>query len=149
MSSLASRSRNRQSLFLPQCEWPSFTPIQNTLYIWIFLFLDGELEDKILCPEWWQASPNSIFFQFLHDFCSVLLVVLSSQISELYDILCVCTFWFCIAFCSQDISIHSVAIENASVFVIPHPFPLNWIFNIILSSTEWLSSAPDVLLVTR
>jgi len=111
-----------------------------------FYLLGGELEDKILCPELWQAFPNSICLQFLHAFCSVLLVVLSSQIPELYDILSVCTFWFCIAFYSQEISNHTVATESASVFVILHPFPLNWIFNIILSSTrgstEWLSSAP-------
>jgi hypothetical protein len=39
--------------FLPQCEWPSFTPIQNkgkiiVLYFLIFIFLDSKLQDKIL-----------------------------------------------------------------------------------------------------
>jgi hypothetical protein len=39
-----------QPMFLPQCEWPSFTPIQynrqNYIYILIFKFLDNKLEAK-------------------------------------------------------------------------------------------------------
>jgi len=43
--------KHPQPTFLPQYQWPSFTPIQNNrqnkiLYILIFKFLDGKLEDK-------------------------------------------------------------------------------------------------------
>jgi len=46
---------NTHPMFLPQCQWPSFTPIQNkimVLYILIFKFLDSKLEDKRFCTEW-------------------------------------------------------------------------------------------------
>jgi hypothetical protein len=44
---------------LPQCERPSFTPIQKSgnfifLYILIVKFLDSKLEDKTFCTEWQQ-----------------------------------------------------------------------------------------------
>ena len=35
-------------LFLPQCQWPSFTPIQNNILI--FKFLDSNIEEKISAP---------------------------------------------------------------------------------------------------
>jgi hypothetical protein len=46
-----------QPMFLPQCERPSFTPIQNNrqiivLFILIFVFLDNKLEDRRSCTEW-------------------------------------------------------------------------------------------------
>ena len=49
--------------FLPQCQRPSFTPIQTTgkitvLYILIFKFLDSNLEDKRFCTEWYQVLPD-------------------------------------------------------------------------------------------
>jgi len=49
--------------FLPQCQWPSFTPIQNTgkiivLYILSFKFLDSNLEDKRFCTKLYHAFPD-------------------------------------------------------------------------------------------
>ena len=49
--------KHPQLSFLPQCQRPSFTPIQNTrqimfLYILIFKFLESHLEDKRFCTEW-------------------------------------------------------------------------------------------------
>ena len=54
---------NTLSLLLPQCEWPSFTPIQKTdkiivLYNLSFTFLDRKLEDKKFCTKWKQAFPD-------------------------------------------------------------------------------------------
>ena len=52
-----------QSTFLPQCEWPSFTPIQNnrqnysSVYFNI-IFLDSKLEDKKFSTAWQQAFPD-------------------------------------------------------------------------------------------
>ena len=48
--------KHPQPKFLPQCQRPSFTPIQNNwqnivLYILIFKFLDNQLEDKRFCTE--------------------------------------------------------------------------------------------------
>jgi len=47
--------KHPQPTFLPQCERPSFTPIQNYRQncscILIFIFLDSKLEDKIFCTE--------------------------------------------------------------------------------------------------
>jgi hypothetical protein len=46
-----------QPAFLPQLEWPSFTPIQNnrqtysSVYL-IYTFLGSTLEDKRFCTEW-------------------------------------------------------------------------------------------------
>jgi hypothetical protein len=48
--------KQSQSLFLPQCQRPSFTPIKTSkimvLYILTFKFLDSKLEDKRFCTEW-------------------------------------------------------------------------------------------------
>jgi hypothetical protein len=45
-----------QPMFLPQCEWPSFTTVKSNrkiivLYILIFIFWDSELEHKKFCTE--------------------------------------------------------------------------------------------------
>ena len=49
-------------MFLPQCERPSFTPIQNrqihSLCILVFAFLDIKLEDAEFCTEWQQANSH-------------------------------------------------------------------------------------------
>jgi hypothetical protein len=52
-------SNTPQSMFLPQCQRPCFTPIRVqkkrqiiVLCILIFVFLDSKLEDKIFCTEW-------------------------------------------------------------------------------------------------
>jgi hypothetical protein len=49
--------KHPQPMILPQCQWPSFTPIQNrgniiVLYMLIFKFLDCNLEDKRFCTDW-------------------------------------------------------------------------------------------------
>jgi hypothetical protein len=48
--------KNPQSMFLPQSERPSFTPIQhnwqNFLYILVFRFFDMRREDKRFWTEW-------------------------------------------------------------------------------------------------
>ena len=50
--------KHPQLPFLPQCQRPSFTPIQNnrqnysSIYILIFKFVDSNLEDKRFCTEW-------------------------------------------------------------------------------------------------
>ena len=48
--------KHPQSMFLPQCEPLSFTPIQNTgkiivLYILIFKYFDSKLKDKRFCTK--------------------------------------------------------------------------------------------------
>ena len=53
--------KHPQPMFLPQCQWPSFTPIQNkgkiiALYISVFKFLDSKLEDKRFCSKWLKYS---------------------------------------------------------------------------------------------
>jgi hypothetical protein len=52
-----------QLMFLPQCEWPTLTPIQTTgkiifLYIIIFMYLHSKLEDKRFCTEQQEAFPD-------------------------------------------------------------------------------------------
>ena len=49
--------KHPQPTFLPQCERPSFTPIQNNRQNYIFIYLnlkfsDSKLEDKRFCIEW-------------------------------------------------------------------------------------------------
>jgi len=50
--------KHPQPAFLPQCQWPGFTPIQNhgqtysSIYILIFKSLDSNLEDKRFCTKW-------------------------------------------------------------------------------------------------
>ena len=51
--------------FLPQCEQPSFTPIQNNsniilLYFLIFKLLDSNVDYKRFCTEWQHALPEFI-----------------------------------------------------------------------------------------
>ena len=43
-----------QPAFLPHFEWPSFTPIQNNivLYILMLIYLGIKLEDKRFCTKW-------------------------------------------------------------------------------------------------
>ena len=49
--------KHPQLPFLPQCQRPSFTPIQNnmqnysSIYTLIFKFLDSNLEDERFCTE--------------------------------------------------------------------------------------------------
>jgi len=48
--------KHPQPTFVPQCQRPSFIPIQNNrqnivLYILIFKYLDSELENEIFCTE--------------------------------------------------------------------------------------------------
>ena len=55
-------SKHPQPMFFPQCERPSFTPIQNNSHSYnsvtlIFIILDSKVADKRFCPEWWQAFP--------------------------------------------------------------------------------------------
>jgi len=74
--------KNPQPLFLPQCERPSFTPIQTrqnySLAYMFFIFLDRKLEDKRFC----NHSLTSICSYFLHERNSDLLGL--SQIFELF-----------------------------------------------------------------
>jgi hypothetical protein len=56
-SSQHSILKHPQATFLPQCQRPSFTPIQSTgkiivLHISTFRFLDSYLEHKRFCTEW-------------------------------------------------------------------------------------------------
>jgi len=56
--------KHPQPPFLPQCQRPSFTPIQynrqnySSIHILICIFLDSNLEDKRFCTEWQQAFPD-------------------------------------------------------------------------------------------
>jgi hypothetical protein len=55
--------KHPQPKFLPQCDRPSFTPIQITgkiifLYTLIFIFLDSKLTDKDAAPNDSKHSPN-------------------------------------------------------------------------------------------
>ena len=61
--------KHPQTTFLPQCEGPSFTPIQNrqnySSVILIFVFLDSNLEDRVPVPNDSELSLTSIWTPYI------------------------------------------------------------------------------------
>jgi hypothetical protein len=60
--------KHPQSTFLPQCERPSFTPVQNnrqnfiSVYLNFYIYLDSKLEDKNSAPNDSNNPLTSICF---------------------------------------------------------------------------------------
>jgi hypothetical protein len=95
--------RHPQPTFVPQCQQPSFTPIQNkakitVLCILIFVFLNSKLGHKRFSTEWYQVSP---------DFSLLLL----SAWKE---------FWF-VRFVSKRLNCSTLSKELLSVFMLCPP----------------------------
>ena len=99
--------KHPQLSFLPQCQWPSFTHIQNNRqnYTSIYQFLDSNLEDKRFCSEWWQAFPdlNLLLISSTIEFWFVKVVpkyLNSSTLSKV--LLSILALWIRPAFWSRD-----------------------------------------------
>ena len=105
-----------QCTFHPQCERPSFTPIQNNRQndsseILISKFLDSTLEDERFCTEWYQTFPdfNLLLLSSWLQFWFVKFVLKYLNCSALSkEQLSTVILWIAPAFWSAEINMYCV-----------------------------------------